>query len=329
MVERLRNHGKPLPAEPPWEQILAGQNLNEKDTKNEEEPWSSTFRSSLVSAFNAVAANLSSPAAALQMNNNDGRLTSAPSKRTARKSVKDTFWGDTMLKDKELSRETSVSTMSSKSWTLEETREGAGVVHLFIPNLQKCDDEPVIQRPHLSGPILSFGDGDDFISDGVDDNGRSLVVEHPQVVPLIASEKPPPAVIRADSSYTRRNTRKSIVFDHSSPSLSREESNHYSTASASIGSQTRGNRTFELSLPMVSSRPGSLRIPTNPYYYDDDDDDDSSDSVVIEPCQNSKLSELSSDSSTMSTVIFDGIADTEVIVQDASRALKDRRNRVV
>jgi hypothetical protein len=291
MVERLRNHGKP--AEPLWEPILSRQSLDEIDKKDvEAEPWSTSLKSSLVSAFNAVAANLSSAVGTTPQMNGNG-LTSAPSKRTARKSVRDTFWDENVLKAKELSRETSVSTMTSKAWTLEETREGAGVVHMYIPNIQVCGAEPVIQRPHLSGPTLSFGDGDDFISDG-DDNGRRVVqVERPQVA-LIASEKPPPAVIRPDRNYHagRNNTRNSV-----NPSLSRAGSSNYSTTSMnSIGAQ-------------MTSRSGSLSIP-NPFI--------ANDSMVIEPSQISRLS--SSDSSTTSTIL-DGT--TGVI-----EALKDRRNRL-
>ena len=289
MVERLRNHHGKL-AEPPWEQISPRQNLDEidKDVEADSGTWSNSFKSSLVSAFNAVAANLSSAVGTPQMNGNG--LTSAPSKRTAHKSVRDTFWDENVLKAKELSRETSVSTMTSSAWTLEETREGAGVVHLFIPGTQVCGDEPVIQRPHLSGPTLSFGDRDDIISD-CDDN-RPRMVEHPQV-PLIASERPPPAVIRPDRYHARHNNTRILV----NPSLSRAGSSNYSTMSMiNIGAQT-------------TSRSGSLSIP-NPYNVND-----SSDSIV-EPTQISRLS--SSDSSITS---LDGT--TGVI-----EALKERRNRV-
>ena len=306
MVERLRNHGKP--AEPPWEQISSIQNLDEIDKKDveadSEEPWSTSFKSSLVSAFNTVAANLSSAVGAPQMNNGNG-LTSALSKRTTRKSVRDTFWGEDVLKTKELSRETSVSTMTSKAWTLEETREGAGVVHLLIPSIQVCGDEPVVQRPHLSGPTLSFGDGDDLISD-CDDNGRRRVVEHPPqvAVPLIASEKPPPAVIRPDRYHERRNTRKAVKS-----SLSRAESgsSNYSMMSMNnmnnIGAQTTSG---SVSLSIVpGSNPYNAKDSLNPI-------------VMIEPSQiSSRLS------SSASTSTFDGTS-TGVI-----EALKDRRNRVL
>ena len=290
MVERLRNHGKRLPAEPPWQQILPRQNFGETDLDKKNvggELWTASLKSSLVSAFNAVAANLSPAAGAPRMTSDD--FTFAPSKRIlARKSVRDTFWDDDALKAKELSRETSVSTVTSKAWTLEETREGAGVVH-FLPSLHECGDEPEIQRPHLSGPTLSFSDGDNFVSDGYDNERR--VVEHPQV-PLIASEKPPPAVIRPDLSYTRRSTGKTI-----DSSISRVGSN-YSTASMNSGAQPRN---LCRQLAPLASRPGSLNIP-NPY------DTDSS---------ISRLSLL-----TTSTIL-DG--NTGLI----ARALKDRRDRVL
>lgn len=296
MVERLRNHGKP-PAEPAWERVSPRQNSGDSEmiNKNVEADWSTSFKSSLVNAFNAVAANLSLAAGAPRMN--DDGFTSAPSKRTVRKSVRDTFWDENLVKDKELSRETSISTLTSKAWTLEETREGAGVVHLLIPELQECGHQTAIQRPHLSGPTLSFGDGDDVIFDG-DDSRR--IVEHPQV-PLIASEKPPPAVVRPDPYHTRRNTRKTV-----NSSLSRGGS-IYSTASMRIGTQTRNL------VPIPASSVGCA----NPYF------DDSSDSIVIAPSQISRLS--SSDSSTISPTL--GLTKEGLIT--ASQTLKDRRNRVL
>ena len=320
MVERLRNHGKP--AEPPWEQISSRRNLDEIDKKGveAEEPWSASFKSSLVSAFNAVAANLSSAVGAPQMNGSG--LTSAPSKRmTARRtSVRDTFWGEDVFnsKVKELSRETSVSTMTSKAWTLEETREGAGVVHLFIPSIQVCG-EPVIQRPHLTGPTLSFGDGDNFVIsdcddgdvDDYDDNGqrRRLVDEHPQavLVPLVASEKPPPpAVIRPDRyHHARRNIRKPI----NSSLLRRMGSNSSKYSTMSMSNNINDNIEAQMT--------GSLSIPSN-NPYNAKDHHSSSDSIGIEPSQ---ISRLSSSTTTTSTTI---LGTTGVI-----EALKDRRDRVV
>ncbi|KAF8800388.1 hypothetical protein BYT27DRAFT_7342513 [Phlegmacium glaucopus] len=305
MVERLRNHGKPLPTEPPWEQILPRQNSGEIDKKSgEAEPWSTSFRNSLVSAFNAVAANL--PLAARAPHMNDDGFTAVPPKRTVRKSVRDTFWDDDVLKAKEVSRETSVSTVTSTAWTLEETREGAGVVRLFIPGLQGCGDETAIQRPHLSGPTLSFSDGDDVISDGYDSSKR--LVERPQV-PLIASEKPPPAVMRPDPYHRRRSTRKTV-----NPSFSRAGS-VYSTASMHVGTPAK-NLAFQI--PPIASR---IPLPSaNPYY------DDTLDSIVIEPSQISRLS--STDSSVTSTI--DG--SNSVVKEDlnvASQALNNRRTRVL
>jgi hypothetical protein len=132
--------------------------------------------------------------------NVDG-FTSTPPRLSVRKSVRDTFRDKNQVKAKEVSRETSISTMTSTAWTLEETREGAGVVHF-----QGAGDESHetgIQRPHLSGPKLSFGDEDDVVSDG--DGISRHTIDHPQV-PLMASERPPPAVIRSDPYCIRRNT---------------------------------------------------------------------------------------------------------------------------
>lgn len=282
-VERLRNHGKPSLTEPPWEQTSSSQ-INNK-TNAEAEPWSTSFKTSLVSAFNAVAANLSTAAGAPRMN--EGSFTPVPPKRTVRNSVRDTFWDENVAKAKGLSRETSNSTVTSKAWTLEETREGAGIVRLFIPGVPTSDNEMRVQRPHLSGPILSFEDRDGVISYG--DGSSRPIVQHSQV-PLIASEKPPPpaVTIRPDPYLIRRNTRKTV-----DSSLSRVGS-IYSTASMHIGAPTK-NLAFQPR--RMTSRPSSLSIPSdNPHY------DDNSDSVVIEPSQISRLS--SSDSSTTSIIPY-------------------------
>ena len=312
MVERLRNHRKPLPAEPPWQQISPLQSSGKIDEQNlEAEHWTASFRTSLVSAFNAVAANLPLAAGAPHMKD-DGFTPPCP-KRMARKSVRDTFWDDNLIKTKELSRETSVSTVTSKAWTLEETREGAGVVRLFIPGLQEIG----IQRPHLSGPTLSFGDGDDVISEG-ESIGPRRTFEPPQV-PLIASEKPPPpAVMRPDPYQMKGNTRNAIK----SGCLSRAGSN-YSTVSMYIGAQTN---TLALPLLPMTSGIGSLGVPSrssNPYY------DDSAESIVIP--ESSQISRLSSVSSTTSTSILN--CGTPGVIEEglnaASVGLKDRRNRIL
>ena len=304
MVERLRNHRKPLPAEPPWQQISPLQSSGKIDEQNPEaEHWTTSFRTSLVSAFNAVAANFPLAAGAPHMK--DDGFTPPRPKRMARKSVRDTFWDDNLIKTKELSRETSVSTVTSKAWTLEETREGAGVVRLFIPGLQEIGT----QRPHLSEPTLSFGDGDDVISEG-EGIGPRRTSEPPQV-PLIASEKPPPAVMRPDPYQMKRNTRNVIES-----SLSRAGSN-YSTVSMYIGAQTN-----KLPLPMTAGT-GSLGVPSrssNPYY------DDSAESIVI---QSSQISRLSSVSSTTSTILNGTPGVIEEGLNAASLGLKDRRNRIL
>ncbi|PPQ95829.1 hypothetical protein CVT26_015938 [Gymnopilus dilepis] len=130
MVERLRLHRKrdrqalpeelgPLPT--------PGGPLPEVHEEVSLESWSASIKAGLATAFNAVAANLPNAPRASE----EDHFTAFP-KRTARKSIRDTFGREGVSGSDGLSREKSMSTTKSKPWTLEETGNGAGIVHILV-----------------------------------------------------------------------------------------------------------------------------------------------------------------------------------------------------
>ncbi|KAF8961657.1 hypothetical protein BDZ97DRAFT_1828401 [Flammula alnicola] len=308
MVDRLRNLGKP-PTEPPWEELgplpTPGGHPSGRD---EVEPWSSSFKTSLVNAFNAVAANL---AGAPQMKEDD-KLTAPPS-RTSRKSIRDTVWEE---RGKGLSRDGSTSTINSKAWTLEETRDGAGIVRLHIADLQGYKHGSTPARPSMPGPALSFGDGESIST--CDDRSADFHRVHTQEsqIPLIASSRPQPALIRPQAYLTRRGS-----DDTFNGNVVSRNSSVYSSASTRAGVRTR---QIAPELPRIPSRSDALQLPSFEGGHKVEDDSNL-DSIVIEPDAISRLS--SSDSS----VGADGsLAGTRSAVDvAAARALKDRQKRVM
>jgi hypothetical protein len=190
MVERLRNLGKP--SEPSLEDIGPLPTPGApSDGKEEVEPWASTFKTSLVNAFNSVAANLSR---APHMELGDDNLTALP-RRATRKSVRNAFCDEKSEGGSDLFRYGSTSTVASKPWTLEENPDGSGVVHLHISG----DEIP--RRPSMPPPNLSFGDGESIYDAHGSDFHRMRSGE--SQIPLIASSKPLPAFIRPETHLSR------------------------------------------------------------------------------------------------------------------------------
>jgi len=191
MVERLRNLGKP--SEPSLEDIgpLPTPGAPLSDGKEEVEPWASTFKMSLVNAFNSVAANLSR---APHMELGDDNLTALP-KRATRKSVRNAFCDEKTEGGSGLFRYGSTSTVASKPWTLEENPDCSGVVRLHISGNE------IPRRPSMPPPNLSFGDGESIYDAHGSDFHRMRSGE--SQIPLIASSKPPPAFIRPETHLSR------------------------------------------------------------------------------------------------------------------------------
>lgn len=211
MVERLRNLGKP--SELSLEDIgpLPTPGVPLRDGKDEVEPWTSTFKTSLVNAFNSVAANLSR---APHIELGDDNLTALP-RRATRKSVRNAFCDEQTDGGKGLFRYGSTSTVESKPWTLEEKPDGSGVVHLHVSGNE------IPRRPSMPPPNLSFGDGESIYDDHGSDFHRMRSGE--SQIPLIASSKPPPALIRPEAHFS------GSLHENFNESLASRESSIHST----------------------------------------------------------------------------------------------------
>ncbi|KAF5314477.1 hypothetical protein D9619_011919 [Psilocybe cf. subviscida] len=148
MAERLRSIGK-SPIEAPCE---LGAQLPRSDEHQRDEAWAASLKNSLVCAFNAVAVNISG---APRM----GDKIDTPTRRLRRQSVRDVRWDK---KGSELMRGTSFSSKDSKPWTLEETREGAGVVHLHIddPREYRTHATATSNSPRTKGSLTSIKPSD-------------------------------------------------------------------------------------------------------------------------------------------------------------------------
>ncbi|KAF8900463.1 hypothetical protein CPB84DRAFT_1031474 [Gymnopilus junonius] len=220
MVERLRNHRKRC-AEPLWEEPghLPTPGGSERQDETSFEAWSASIKMGLANAFNAVAANLS---AAPRMSEDDN-LTAFP-KRTTRESIRNTS-GRTKGA---FIRESSTSTAKSKAWTLEETGNGAGVVHI----LQKNGSPP--SGPQIHSPTLPFADGNRIYTHDKHHLHTSTLLERTgSRIPLLASSKPQAARVAPTTLYSRQISTDSICQSN----LSRGTS-VYSQASLQAGRPT-------------------------------------------------------------------------------------------
>ncbi|CAA7262316.1 unnamed protein product [Cyclocybe aegerita] len=296
MAERLRNLGKP-PAESPWNDFppLPTPGRDASGEKEEFEPWAASFRTSLVNAFNAVAANISSTASVPKLSETD--VLTAPPRRQSRKSIR-----SSVSNSKAPSSRPSLYSAPSKAWTLEEKEDGTGVVHILgIPELEKYGSTQ--RRPSMKHPTLSFGDGESISSyyqEIPDSNCHSQAQ-----VPLVASSRPRPVLVRPTSWLGRR--RSSQPSNYGFPS---RRSSVYSKPSLSRTSR----------VPSVRQAPRLTFTRTRSL----DTDEGGLDSIVIQPDTISRLS--SSDSSTGDGGTEDGRSGIHAA---AAKALQTRKRRVV
>lgn len=192
MAERLRNLGK-QPPEPTWNRLpTPGRGMPKEET----EPWAASFKSSLVNAFNAVAAGITSSAAVPTMRDEDDILTARPTRRN-RASARGTS---------DLSWETSSASARSKGWALEEKDDGTGVVH-FLSSLEKYDDQSdMAQRPSMHVHTLSFGDGESIST--YDERSSSFRQVSTRDVPptLMPSSTAQEILLRAERNDVNRVT---------------------------------------------------------------------------------------------------------------------------
>jgi hypothetical protein len=291
MVERLRNLGKP--SEPSLEDIgpLPTPGAPLRDGKDEVEPWASTFKTSLVNAFNSVAANLSR---APHIELGDDNLTALP-RRATRKSVRNAFCNEKTDSGKGIFRYGSTSTVESKPWTLEERPDGSGLVHLHVSGNE------IPRRPTMPPPNLSFGDGESIYDDHGSDFHRMRSGE--SQIPLIASSKPPPAFIRPEAHFSR-----GLHENFNETPASRESSMH-----STFPSRRRNLLHARPRTPAGINRFSSLSTRNQRR--------ECMDSVVIEP---DSISKLPSTDSNRGSEYSSATLDAAVV-----QALKDRRKGTV
>ena len=103
------------------------------------------------------------------------------------------------MDEKKISRSGSILTTASKPWTLEETADGVGIVHLHIGELEVTNPDV---RPHMPLQTLSFGDGDSFSTCDDLGSGHHPVRTGETRVPLVASSKPQQAFIQPNYIYS-------------------------------------------------------------------------------------------------------------------------------
>ncbi|KAF9480647.1 hypothetical protein BDN70DRAFT_877347 [Pholiota conissans] len=301
MADRLRNLGKPPATESKEDPERLPSPTGPALGNEELEQWSSSLKASLVNAFNAVAANLGGGAPRLK--EEDG-LTAAPKRsvRRARSSYSQE------KADTGLSRRESVLTTVSKPWTLEEVSDGAGVVHLHLPELDK---EFSVRRPSMRGSVLSFGDGENVSTfNDTKAESRGFKAGGPQIA-LFASSKPKRAFIRPETYFARQKSTETVNKN----TMSRASS-LYSTQSARSIAQPRQGLSKPARIPSVPESPR----PKESRHHED------MDSVVIAPHAISRLS--SSDSSVMLSTDGSLLGSRCSADMAAARALKERRHRV-
>lgn len=320
MAERLRNLGKP-PPEAPSEDLDALPTPGGTGVHADNQAWGSSIKSSLVNAFNAVAANLATPlTAAPQMSKNEG--LDIPPAKAARKSINDnTIWGE---KQSGLHRDDTLSSTSSKPWTLEETGNGAGIVHLRMPETKTLSKTS--HRPSMPAPNLSFGDGDSISMYSEKESLFQQIPTRESQVPLFASSKPLPVHIRPDSYFARQVSSETI------PAANQLVSSNNTVRSAPSavartrgGGASRGNSNPDSDFDFR----GAPRMPPgidNPGFSDGLRRGNSGkDSVVIQPSDT--ISRLSSSDTSLVASMIDTTRSEQFEMDAASRALKDRHRK--
>ncbi|KAF8182899.1 hypothetical protein BJ912DRAFT_1044125 [Pholiota molesta] len=210
-----------------------------------------------------------------------------------------------------ISRRGSVATTASKPWTLEEIADGAGVVHLHLPEIE--EHEHASQRPPLHRPTLSFGDGENISMDNNAKAGRQNFQSRDPQIELFASSKPKRAFIRPETYFARQKSTETV----NAKSVSRASS-IYSTQSAHSGALPRRGASRRSRLPLPKSN-----LPPRGHL-----DHEESDSVVIAP---DTISRLSSTDSSLMMLSAEGslLGPRSHTDAAASRALKERQKKVI
>lgn len=303
MADRLRNIGKHSADDDP-ERLPSptGPTLG----KEEFEQWSTSLKSSLVNAFNAVASNLGGTAPRLK--DEDG-LTAPPKRSIRRRKI--TASNKEKGDGSGISRRGSVATTASKPWTLEEIANGAGVVHLHLPEFDK--HELASQRPPMRRPTLSFGDGESISTDDDAKAGSHIPQSRDPQIALFASSKPKRAFIRPETYFARQKSTETV----NAKTVSRGSS-IYSTQSAHSGALPRRRASGRSPVPLPKSK-----LPSRGHW-----DHEELESVVIAP---DTISRLSSTDSSLLMLSVEGslLGPRSQVDAAASRALRERQKKVV
>lgn len=190
--------------------------------------WTESLRSNLVHAFNAVAANIN-PYAGEETP--EDRLTPTPARTRGadRKSLRKPDWQNFVggeLVGQPLTREGTMVSASSKAWTLEDTGNGAGIVHFRVPGLQGYGGGDHAFSPQMTSSSLAV-------------NGRCAIgtdifraSTHESQTPLLIAKHPKAALVKPDLRSRVSQYGRALAPRTRTEILSRASS-VYSTASAS------------------------------------------------------------------------------------------------
>ncbi|KAH7927598.1 hypothetical protein BV22DRAFT_977363, partial [Leucogyrophana mollusca] len=160
--------------------------------------WTSTLKSNLMNAFSAVAGNRPAPSSSESVD----RFTPIPQRTSPRRSP-DQRWGQ-QFPEHAMARTHSASSGVSRLYTLHETGDGAGVVHIRgMDNYAHAGERTWSPGPSRS--TLQFGDSQSTLRPGI-----TPVWTRESQAPLLANEVPA-ARTKALPRPSRYNTRPSIT----------------------------------------------------------------------------------------------------------------------
>jgi hypothetical protein len=201
----------PPPSRTPGE-LRNSLSRNSSDARTE--GWTASLRANFVNAINSVAGNLIASG-----HTDRDNLTPVPQRTGQRRLRHDAGWAEHVggkLVGRPLKREATVySTISqlSRVWSLEETGEGVGVVHIHSLGTHGSGDQA------SSRPVSGYLGTDD----GRDHNANGSNLTFTSQTPLIITKKPKAAHLKQDA--------RNRLYLRPAGGLSRASS-IYSTASA-------------------------------------------------------------------------------------------------
>ncbi|KAH7906460.1 hypothetical protein BJ138DRAFT_1016167 [Hygrophoropsis aurantiaca] len=211
------------------------------------EGWTTNLKSNLMSAIGAVTGKRAVPAET----EGEDKFTSPPQRTSPRRSP-DPRWGEN-FEDRSIKRALSASSAVSRSlYTLHETGDGAGVVHIRgMEDYMKAGDRT--WSPGYSKSTLQFGDSRSTLRPGI-----TPVWTRESQAPLLANEAP---AARTKPRTLRYDTRRSVASHASAYST------ESAAASAKLDNYTKYAQTKESLLPPVPplhSRTSTLRSTDHP-----------------------------------------------------------------